>query len=334
MQVSAGEKQLKKGDYLFKEGDASDAAYLVKLGQINIVKTKGTSELVLTTLNKGQMFGEMAFFDQKPRSASARASQDTVVISLPFISLNAQFQTFPQWLKLMVRTINENLRKANLRIKNLEMAQKGDEKQFPPHMITRLGAIITLVCRQYAKTNESGHHVINFQKIRDYTIQIFQTPTNRMLKFIEIMQGMQLLKLEDLGEGRQQLVLFQHQLLADFVDYYNKWLFTEESKRVTVEAKDIKLLKTLQHYGEQAGADDKGKAKVNLTQIQNDSMKDLGYLVSIGDWHGLIERGIISEMISEATSVSTLFELAEIQKLYSFWNIVYTIETNDPGVNG
>src|SRR5690606_987786 len=101
-------------------------------------------EIELAELGAGEMLGEMAFFDNKPRSAGVRAKQDTTVIILPFSSLYAQFKTFPEWLKAMVKNINGKLRDANAKIKNLEQAAAPETTAFTPYLITRLCAIIAL----------------------------------------------------------------------------------------------------------------------------------------------------------------------------------------------
>src|ERR1700733_10564890 len=143
--MSNAVKKLKEGDVLFREGDASDAIYVIKTGRIAITKAKGNGEIILAEIKSGEMLGEMAFFDNKPRSAGAKALQDTEIIALPFTSLYAQFKTFPEWLKAVVKTVNSHLRDANVRIKNLETATNDSDEMFPPHMITRLTAVISLV---------------------------------------------------------------------------------------------------------------------------------------------------------------------------------------------
>jgi len=75
MAAPSGVRVLKKGDVLFREGDPSDAMYVIKKGRIGILKNKGSSEVTLAELVPGEMLGEMAFFDNKPRSASAKAVQ-------------------------------------------------------------------------------------------------------------------------------------------------------------------------------------------------------------------------------------------------------------------
>ena len=77
--MSGVSKKLEKGQLLFREGDPSDAMYVIKKGKITITKTKGDSEVELASMGPGQMFGEMAFFDQKPRSANARAAAARIV---------------------------------------------------------------------------------------------------------------------------------------------------------------------------------------------------------------------------------------------------------------
>src|ERR1051325_3489353 len=156
MAATSGVKKLAKGDILFREGDASDAMYVIKAGRIAITKSKGSGEIVLAEKKAGEMLGEMAFFDDKPRSAGAKAILDTEVICLPFAALHAQFKTFPEWLKAMVRTVNGQLRDANARIKNLEAATTGDEEMFPPHLITRLCAIISLIGFKAGEKTEDG----------------------------------------------------------------------------------------------------------------------------------------------------------------------------------
>ena len=174
-----GLKQLKKNDILFKENDPSDSMYVIKSGKIAITKAKGSSEITLAELGPGDMLGEMAFFDSKPRSAGAKAVSDTVVIELPFKALNAQFKTFPEWLKAIVRTVNTHLRNANTKIKNLEKADSEDAVYFPPHTVNRLIGVIGLVASRYGEKTPEGLLVSQYT-LRRYTIQVFQLPTAKM----------------------------------------------------------------------------------------------------------------------------------------------------------
>lgn len=70
---------LKKGDFVFEEGDEAIFAYVLTEGVIEIVQTTKGEQRVLGNVEKGTVFGEMAIIDGFPRSASARAAADCKV---------------------------------------------------------------------------------------------------------------------------------------------------------------------------------------------------------------------------------------------------------------
>jgi CRP-like cAMP-binding protein len=320
-------KKLNKGDVLFKEGDSSDAIYVIKSGRIAITKAKGNGEIILAEKKTGEMLGEMAFFDNKPRSAGAKALQETEIIALPFTSLYAQFKTFPEWLRAVVKTVNSQLRDANVRIKNLESASNDNEEMFPPHSITRLCAIISLVGFKAGEKQQDGSLLIPYPTLRTYCIQVFQQPTNKLDKIMEIFGAMQIMKVEELNEGKKRITLFKASLLADFTDWYNQWLFTEESKRVTVEEKLLVPIRALLFYGRQIKPDEQGFVKVNLTEMQNNSMRDLNHLFSVNDADPLVEKSLVEEKQSGANNNLTMkFKLAALENLLPFWEITYTLK--------
>jgi CRP-like cAMP-binding protein len=318
-------KNLKKGEVLFREGDASEAMYVIKTGKIAITKPKGASEIVLAELGPGDMLGEMAFFDNKPRSAGAKAMVDTMVIELPFKSLNAQFKTFPEWLKAVVRTVNNHLRNANTKIKNLEKTSEDEKEFFSPYIVTRLCAILCLVASRFGEKVPEGV-VVPPNRLRNYTIQIFQQPTAKMTKLMEMLQSFGYMKIEDLGEGRQKLTIFKLDTLMSFVDFYNEWIFKAEEKRTTIEEKEVKALKSLTLYGKKQTPDPKGNVKVNLTQMQNEGVAVLGYPFSSDDVNGLTEKKVVPEKMSGEGALFLTFNLLEVENLGIYWELIHAFK--------
>lgn len=67
---------LPAGQALFQTGDASDAMFLVDTGRIAILLREATVRIVLP----GSLIGEMGLFRGQPRSATAQAVEDSVVL--------------------------------------------------------------------------------------------------------------------------------------------------------------------------------------------------------------------------------------------------------------
>lgn len=104
---------VKKDEFLFEEGDFPEFMYIVRSGQFSLFVKDGQSEKELTLVGPGSLIGEMALFDKKLRSASARATTDSTVVKLPYEQLEKQLEELPEWVKITMRTMCDKLRQTN-----------------------------------------------------------------------------------------------------------------------------------------------------------------------------------------------------------------------------
>jgi len=66
------------GEYIFYQGDPGIGLYIVREGQVEIIRENDKGDkLTLATIQKGDFFGELALIDGEKRSASAVAKSDT-----------------------------------------------------------------------------------------------------------------------------------------------------------------------------------------------------------------------------------------------------------------
>jgi len=75
--------QYQAGDVVFSEGDAGDAWYVLHRGAVEVLKHGATGEKKITELGPQACFGEISILDGSPRSATIRASKDSVVLRIP-----------------------------------------------------------------------------------------------------------------------------------------------------------------------------------------------------------------------------------------------------------
>jgi hypothetical protein len=71
--------KFKKGATIINEGTTGSDAYFILSGSVEVSKKVGEEKLVLSRLVKGNIFGEMSLVDDKPRSATIVALEDTEV---------------------------------------------------------------------------------------------------------------------------------------------------------------------------------------------------------------------------------------------------------------
>ena len=68
-------------DYVFKHRAPGEGMYIIMKGNVKItIGTRSGSESVLAELTDGDFFGELALFDDEPRSANAIATTDSELI--------------------------------------------------------------------------------------------------------------------------------------------------------------------------------------------------------------------------------------------------------------
>ena len=66
------------GDYIFKNRSPGEGMYIIMHGSVKItIGTRDNNENVLAELGEGDFFGELALFDDEPRSANAIATSDS-----------------------------------------------------------------------------------------------------------------------------------------------------------------------------------------------------------------------------------------------------------------
>jgi CRP/FNR family cyclic AMP-dependent transcriptional regulator len=73
--ISAGSRKTnyKDGDFIFREGEAGDTAFVLLDGQVQISRSDDGKTIPIGIVNVGGIFGEMALIDDGDRMASAQA---------------------------------------------------------------------------------------------------------------------------------------------------------------------------------------------------------------------------------------------------------------------
>ena len=75
-------RELFAGEVLYRQGDPSDCAWLVERGAIELMSVQGRRSVSHGVLGPGELIGELGMLDGAPRSATATARGDTVLLAI------------------------------------------------------------------------------------------------------------------------------------------------------------------------------------------------------------------------------------------------------------
>lgn len=100
------------GQTIFSEGDEGHEMFVVRAGIVEIVLHGQT----VAVLGEGEIFGEMALIDARPRSATARAQEDCTLVPVDERRFTFLIQQTPQFGLHVMRVLAERLRNADRKL--------------------------------------------------------------------------------------------------------------------------------------------------------------------------------------------------------------------------
>jgi CRP/FNR family transcriptional regulator, cyclic AMP receptor protein len=105
------------GEVVFREGDDSDTAYVVSSGHARAIREHPDGrQITLATFGPGDIFGELAMFDDERRSATVEATDDLEVLGILGGDMRRLLRRHPDMAVKLVISLGRRLRAANERL--------------------------------------------------------------------------------------------------------------------------------------------------------------------------------------------------------------------------
>jgi CRP/FNR family cyclic AMP-dependent transcriptional regulator len=95
------------GQTIFREGEAGDHLYVVQQGEVEL----RVHDRVVALVGPGGILGEMALIDRQPRSATAVATIDSVLVPVDEAHFLRLIQQTPNFALQVMRVMADRLRK-------------------------------------------------------------------------------------------------------------------------------------------------------------------------------------------------------------------------------
>jgi CRP-like cAMP-binding protein len=94
---------------LFCEGESGEELYIIQKGAVKLAKIVNNNEVLLAVLKAGDIFGEMALLESKPRAASAVAYEDCQVLAVNRVNFERMISTQPQIIARLTTLLSERI---------------------------------------------------------------------------------------------------------------------------------------------------------------------------------------------------------------------------------
>jgi CRP-like cAMP-binding protein len=98
-----------KDSMIFAEGETGEELFIIRGGSVKISKIVDDNEVLLAVLKAGDIFGEMALLDSKPRAASAVAYEDCQVMTLNRANFEQAIAREPQMIARLTTLLSERI---------------------------------------------------------------------------------------------------------------------------------------------------------------------------------------------------------------------------------
>ncbi len=114
------ERSFMPDEFIFWEGDTPEWFYIVAEGQVKVLKHASSGkEFIIAFFNPGEMFGEVAVFENRPYPASAQAVTETKVVGIEKEKFLSFLVHRPQVALRIINVLGGRLRDAQSRLRDL-----------------------------------------------------------------------------------------------------------------------------------------------------------------------------------------------------------------------
>ena len=110
-------RRFEAGEVIFREGDESSTCYIVRLGHARAIREHSDGRsLTLANFGPGDIFGELAMFDDERRSATVEAAEQMEAIAILAADMRRLLREHPEIAVKLLQSLGRRLRETNERL--------------------------------------------------------------------------------------------------------------------------------------------------------------------------------------------------------------------------
>jgi CRP-like cAMP-binding protein len=190
------------GQIVFREGDSSDTCYIVRSGRARAVREhSGGRTITLATFGPGDIFGELALFEDERRSATVEAIEETSVVAVLGPDMRRLMVEHPGISARLVIALGRRLRETNERL----------SRQSFQTVQSRVAVVLSELVAQERVDGSDGSDVLVTATQADLA-QLAGSSRESASRFLAVLE-----RAGVISQGRGRLVVHDPQALEQYV---------------------------------------------------------------------------------------------------------------------
>jgi len=190
------------GQIAFREGDSSDTCYIVRSGRARAVREhSGGRTITLATFGPGDIFGELALFEDERRSATVEAIEETSVVAVLGPDMRRLMVEHPGISARLVIALGRRLRETNERL----------SRQSFQTVQSRVAVVLSELVAQERVDGSEGSDVLVTATQADLA-QLAGSSRESASRFLAVLE-----RAGVISQGRGRLVVHDPQALEQYV---------------------------------------------------------------------------------------------------------------------
>jgi CRP-like cAMP-binding protein len=195
-------RQFEPGQMVFREGDQSDTCYIVREGHARAIRSHGDGRTItLATFGPGDIFGELAMFEDERRSATVEAIEPTSVVAVLGPDMRRLMGEHPEIATRLVIALGRRLREMNERL----------SRQSFQTVQSRVAVVLSELVAQAIADGAEGESVLVTATQADLA-QLAGSSRESASRFLAVLE-----RAGVISQGRGRLVVHEPEALKKYV---------------------------------------------------------------------------------------------------------------------
>ena len=195
-------RRFKPGEVVFREGDDSDTCYVVHAGHGRAIREHPDGrQITLATFGPGDIFGELAMFDDERRSATVEATDELEVLGILGGDMRRLLRRHPDMAVKLVISLGRRLRAANERL----------ARQSFQTVQSRVAAVLAQLVEQ-ARAEGAGDGDVLVTATQTELAQLAGSSRESASRFLAVLE-----RAGVISQGRGRLTVHDPQALRNYV---------------------------------------------------------------------------------------------------------------------